>query len=125
MGSTPTTTDGAVQSVDDIIQSAIFDVALNALKTYLYAQMPWLAYPIIKQVFGALLNWIAGYIYNYLTQVANFTVIDLQTDQEKASYDASVTQLQAAQSSGDPNALQNATNQFKNTLGNLIHFDGS
>jgi hypothetical protein len=125
MGSTPTTTNGAVQSVDDIIQSAIFDVALKALETYLYAQMPWLAYPIIKQVFGALLNWIAGYIYNYLTQVANFTVIDLQTDQEKASYDAAVTQLQAAQSSGDPNAIQQAKNQFTSTLGNLIHFDGS
>jgi len=125
MANTPTTTNGAIQTVDSIIQAAIFDVALNALKTYLYAQMPWLAYPVIKQVFGAFLNWIAGYIYTYLTQVANFTVIDLQTDQEKASYDAAVTQLQDAQSSGDPNALQKAKDQFKSTLGNLIHFDGS
>jgi hypothetical protein len=125
MGSTPTTTNTATHTVDQIIQAAIFDVALNALQTYLYAQLPWLGFPIIKQVFGAFLNWVAGYIYTYLTQVANFTVIDLQTDQEKASYDAAVTQLKSAQSSGDPNALQKAKDQFKSTLGNLIHFDGS
>jgi hypothetical protein len=125
MASTPTKTNGTVSAVDSIIQSAIFDVALSALKTYLYAQMPWLSYPIIKQVFGSFLNWIAGYIYTYLTQVANFTVIDLQTDQEKSSYAAAVTQLQAAQSSGDPNAIQKAKDQFTITLGNLIHFDGS
>jgi hypothetical protein len=125
MASTPTTTNGTASTVDSIIQSAIFDVALNALKTYLYAQMPWLSYPIIKQVFGAFLNWVAGYIYTYLTQVANFTVIDLQTDQEKSSYAAAVTQLQAAQSLGDPNAIQKAKDQFTSTLGNLIHFDGS
>jgi hypothetical protein len=125
MATTPSTKNGAIEAVDSIIQAAIFDVALTALKTYLYVQMPWLSYPIIKQVFGAFLNWIAGYIYAYLTQVANFTVIDLQTDQEKSAYAGAVTQLKAAQISGDPHALQKAKDQFKSTLGNLIHFDGS
>jgi hypothetical protein len=125
MGINPSVTNQKLTTVDGIIQKAIFDVALISLEDFVYVQMPWMKLPIIKQVFTAFLNWIANFIYKYLSQVANFTVIDLQTDQEKSAYDSAVSGIKIAHISGDANALQVAKEKFKVTLGSLIHFDGS
>lgn len=126
MGSVPTPTNSTAQTVNSIIQGCIFDVALNALKTYAIAQVPFLGWPLIKQLFGWMLNKIGEFIYNYLATVATFTIIDSQVNAElKAHREAAIAVVTAALEAKDENAIKKAKDDFKAALGSLIHWDGS
>lgn len=125
MGDVPTPVNEPAVIVNGIIQFAIYDVAVNALQVAAIAELPWLGWPVIKQLFGLLLNTIAGYIYKYLAQAATFEIIDLQTEAEQSAYAAAVGKLQTAISTGDQDATTQGIDEFKKSLGSLIHFDGS
>jgi len=125
MGIIPTPVNNVANAINDAIQIAIFDVALNALKAYAIANLPWLGWPVINQIFNLVTNLIGKYVYTYLSQIATFTVIDMQTDAERAAYSQALVNLQAAYTTGDQNAIGQATSQVKTALASLIHFDGS
>jgi hypothetical protein len=125
MGDIPTPVNNTANALNEAIQIAIFDVALNAMKAYALVQMPWLAWPVVNQIFNLITKLLGNYIYTFLSQVATFAVIDMQTDAEKEAYSQALTQLLAAYSSGDQNAIQRATTDVKQAMASLIHFDGS
>jgi len=125
MGDVPTPINNVATDINNAIQIAIFDVALNALKAYAVASLPWLGWPIINQLFNLLTNLIGKYVYTYLAQIATFTVIDMQTAAETQAYAQALNALQAAMTTGDQNAIGQATSEVKTALAALIHFDGS
>ena len=123
MGS-PTTINPPAQTVDGIISEAIYSAALPAAETALIAQFPFLGFPVVKPIFEAVLKYIAGIIFTQLANGGTKIVITIQTDKEKAVYSAAEGALRAAQLSGNPAQLKQATEAFKVAVQNLIHFDG-
>ena len=124
-GSSPSVVNVVATDINSAIQVAIFNVAVNALKTAAVADFPWLALPVVSQLFSLLVNTVARYVYKYLSQVATFAVIDAQVASENNSYQQSVTQLQSALTTGDSDAISQAQAAFEANLASLIHFDGS
>jgi len=125
MGDIPTPVNNTANAINNAIQIAILDVALNALRAYAIVQMPWLAWPVVNQIFNLVTGLIGKYFYTYLSQVATFSIIDFQTDIERAAYIKALDQLQVACASGDSSAINQATSSVRSSLANLIHFDGS
>ena len=124
MGDTPTPVNNTANAIDNAIQVAVFDVAVNALKAYAVAALPWLGWPIISQAFNWLLNLLGNDLYGFLSQLATFEVITIQTGQEEQAYLQAIEQLQAAYSAGNSNGITSATQNVKTALASLIHFDG-
>jgi hypothetical protein len=136
MGDAPTTTNSAAQAVDSALKSIINDVVISAAKAAAVAALPWLSWPVISQLFDALLNWIGGYVYTAMAEWSTIGVIDIQTWMENSDYqkalsdlkaarDQAVKDLQTAGQAGDQNAINTAKQNFKNTFQNLVHWDGS
>ena len=136
MGDAPTTTNSAAQAVDSALKSIINDVVISAAKAAAVAALPWLSWPVISQLFDALLNWIGGYVYTAMAEWSTIGVIDIQTWMENSDYqralsdlkaarDQAVKDLQTAGQAGDQNAINTAKQNFKNAFQNLVHWDGS
>lgn len=125
MGTVPSGTNTAASTVESIINAAVFDLALKAAEVAAIAQAPFLGLPVIKTLFEAFLNWVAGVIYKNLSLVATFVVIDIQTAEQKIAYLKAEGELRAAHLTGDPDAISKAVVDFKTALASLIHFDGS
>lgn len=125
MGDTPSTSNTAAKTADEIIHFAIFQVALTAAETAIIAQVAFLGWPIIKNILEWVLGFIGGFIYANLADFATLQIIDFQTGSERTAYANAEAKLRQAHLSGDQNALDQATAEFKKTLASLIHFDGS
>lgn len=136
MADTPATDNQAVKIVDDFLKGIVNDVVIAAAKAAAMAAIPWLAWPVISQLFDALLNWIGDYIYTAMAEWSTVGVIDVQTWIENSDYKTAVTQLadarneaiknlRAAGTSGDQDAINAAKQKFKDTFQNLVHWDGS
>jgi hypothetical protein len=110
-------------TADQLAQDLVYNAAVKAVTVEATAAAPWLGLPVVSTIFQYVLNWIAGKIYTVLSEWVEFKVIQLKTDAEKQAYDAAVAQLQAAQTSGDPNALEQAKTDFSDAFSKLIHFD--
>jgi hypothetical protein len=136
MGDAPSTTNSAAQAVDSALKSIINDVVISAAKAAAVAAAPWLAWPVVSQLFDALLGWIGGYVYTAMAEWSTIGVIDVQTWIEKSDYQTALTQLkaardeavqnlQAAGKAGDQNAINAAKQKFKDAFQSLVHWDGS
>lgn len=125
MGDLPTTTNQTVKTIDEIIHAAVCTVACDAAEAALFAAAPWLNLPVVKQIFDLLFSWLFKYVSAALEKLAAFQIIDIQTHHENASYQSAVDGLQKAIASGDQKAIDAADQEFQDTLGRLIHFDGS
>lgn len=125
MGDVPSAVNDQAAEVDRFIQSAVFDVAVNAFCAYAATQFPFLGWPVLSTLFRLLVRVQAQGIYRFLARAATFTVIDMQTDVERARYQQAVVGLHVAHASGDPAVVARAQDQFRSSLGQLVHFDGS
>lgn len=131
MGETPQTHNSTVGVVESIIHGAVMDVAVNAAIGAAISAVPFLGLPVIKQLFGWVVNWVAGLLAEQLERFVAFTIIDIQTGQQAAAYSDAVLELKRAIKYGDPDEtkkaeqLEAARKKFRETLGDLIHYDGS
>lgn len=113
-----------IKTVDQIIQFALYEVGVRALKSAAFAEMPFLKVPPLSWIFDGVVNWVAGKLYVELSQTATFTILDIKTDAEKRAYAKAEGLLRSAHLTGNQEALDEATKNFKQALGSLIHFDG-
>lgn len=121
----PTPTNSAAQTVDEIIQLAIFDVALKAAEAAIIADLPFLGLPIIDPIFLFFMEQIGGVLYKQIALGTTFIVIDIQVGLEKSAYTQAEAALRAAHLTGNQDAIQNATASFKSAFQKLFHYDGS
>lgn len=96
-----------------------------AAMTYLVAQFPVIATPILYSIVSWVVNYIAQDIENYLINNATGIVIAIQTSNEQSNVVAAATALQMAQESGDQNAINTALANAKAAYGALINWDGT
>lgn len=124
-GSSPRgTTNPVIDVVEQIINDAIMQVAVNAAIGAAIAAQPWLGLPIIKQLFTWAVNLCFGQVNNYVQLAAAFTIIDAQTNAEAAAYQQARTNLANAIASGDQNAIAATRATFQQALSVLMHSDG-
>lgn len=121
----PSTTNPALQTADSIIKFIIFDVVVNAAVAAAQAEVPFLALPIVRNLFSFLVGKVAGLIYTELETNVSFAIIDHQTQAEAAEYEKSKAALYAAHLKGEQDAIEKAKADFRASLGKLIHYDGS
>jgi hypothetical protein len=124
LASIPEKINRPAQTAADIINFAIFDVAVTVAEAAAIAEVPFLGLPIIRTLFHMVLTKIAGYIYQPLAMNAIFTVISIQTDSQKSAYAAAEGKLRAANLTGDPMKIKEATDGFKEAFRSLVKFDG-
>ena len=124
MASEPTTTDSTASIVSQPIAD-IFGAAVTAAESAIIAAQPWLGLPVIKQLWEALFSYIVGKISGALGTGAGFLVIDLQTYTEVTNAASAIQALQAAQTSGDSNAITQARAQADAAAAALLHYNGS
>ena len=122
--STPTTTNGAAQ-VGDTVVTGILNTAVDLGLKAIYVEVPFLAFPGLKQIFEMLVNWIVGFISKQLQLLVTFTVIDVQVGMEKSDFKKALDALKAAQAGGNKDDIAKALEAFQVAAQNLTHSDGS
>lgn len=110
--------------VNGLINELLKTAGLKEAFALLVAQLPFLGWGPIGWITGLVISWVGGFIFKALEKFVAFKIIDWQTIEENAEYQVAVTQLQAAQTSGDQAALDKARADFKEKLSKLIHYDG-
>lgn len=125
MSEVPVPTNPTVDIVDKIIQGLIYDVGVQAVIAYATANFPFLALPIVKQLFEWGIGKLAGALSIKMQNKVAFTIIGFTTDLEKSQYEDQVAALMIATHGGNSGDIDKATAEFRVALGNLIHFDGA
>ena len=122
--SLPETTNPLATFVDELIKAAISggDVAVEA---YLTAQAPFLALPVFEVILNYIITSVGTAVYKNMANIANDIVFDIQTNSENSTVLQAAIAAQAAKASGDQSAIDKANQDLINSLGNLIHSDGS
>lgn len=125
MADSPSTTNQTATLADKAIHALIFDVAVKAAEAAIIAEAPFMANPVLNFVDDEVLKYVAGKIYTALALGVTFNIIDAQTSAEaKAASDAAAV-LKDALKGGSQDAIDKASDNFKNAFSHLVHFDGS
>lgn len=122
--SDPTTENATAKTVNDAIKT-IHNAGIAAVENLILAEVPWLRFPILKQLFEFLLGWIGGYVIKAEQNGATFAVIDMQVGNEKAAVSVALAAVIAAEKSGDPDAIRMAIKNYADAQSALVHDDGS
>ncbi len=85
---------------------------------------PFLAWPVIKQVFEAVVSDLTGQMAIVEEQGILKIVFELQADSRLATLASSALALNKAQQSGDANAISQATQDAANDWCSIIHNPG-
>lgn len=119
----PGTTPG-MDRVEKTIHDLTFDVGLRAGFTAVYAYVPFLAYPVIKQVFEYCITKFFDIVYKELSLGVLTLVIDFKTEAEQAAYEKATVELKAQLQKAEQNVeeLKAAQEEFKKKLADLIRF---
>lgn len=118
-------TNQPVATVAQIIHISVIDVALTAAKAALHAAVPWTNWPVVKQVIDFVLDRVIGKFCVILQEAGVFLAIMIQVESQRRAYAEAEAKLRLAHATHDPVAISAATQEFKNALRALIHYDGS
>lgn len=113
------------QKIDAIINFVVFDVAVKAAKTALVAEAPWIGWPVISQISDYLINWFATAFYRQISLFATFVIIDQQASAQSHAYCIAEGKVRKLLLTGDQNAINEAVEEYKATLYNLVRYNGS
>jgi hypothetical protein len=118
------TTDTLASDTDRTLQDVLND-ATSAAETALIAAYPVLADPGLEQIWEFVFNEIAGKIGGAAGTLSGFIVVDLQKYTALKTAATALTELKAAQSSGDQNAITIANVQTDAAAAAILHYMGS
>ncbi len=124
MGHEPVQINAAGSFVNKLIAMLVTGVAAPAIEKFAEAELPFLAFPVVKQIFEYILEEYAGKLSFALQDGAIVIVFDVQTGTELHGVISSLTELQAAHKLGDKDAIKKATDKAMDSWGDLIHWDG-
>lgn len=111
--------------VSDTTIKAMMDATIDAIESYLKVQFPFLSLPVVNEILHMILKELESMELTQIERVATFMIVDLQTGQEQSALASSASVLAAAQATGDKNAIDQATENFRKAFASLVHFDGS
>lgn len=105
--------------------NAILTAGEDAAKTYISVQAPWLMWPIINIFTNSILDGLVSSIETQTAQLVYMAVDVAESSIENSALKSAASQLQAAQASGDQNAIATATQNMVNAYRNLGAFNGA
>ena len=112
------------QTVADIIHAIEDKAATPILEATLISIFPPLGMPVISTIFHAVFGYLMGKL-GYLFQKAGIKItIKLQTEGQKTAYAEAEALLRAANLTGDPKKIEEATLEFEKRFQKLAHYDG-
>lgn len=123
--SEPSTVNKTASIVNQILSGLINGAGADALEAAVIVEVPWLGLPFVKQIFHFIVGKISAAIYRQAALAATAIIIDVQINQEEGSANSAFQNLLAADASGDPLAIAQASKDLSAKYGALIHFDGS
>lgn len=122
--SPPVAIDPIATFFNDLISKLMSGIAAPAIIAAAEAAQPWLAYPIIKQIFEAIVNEAAGKIAIIEEQGVVKIIFQIEAGSKLALLASSLNALQKARNSGDTNAISDAEQKAIDQWGSAIHFPG-
>ncbi len=120
----PTTNNSATNTADTLIKDGT-SIGVSVVEAAIIADVPWLGYPGIKQIWEALFSWIAGYFSAAAQKGVNFAIIDTQVDGQVSDLSKALAALQIAYKSGNQDEISKALNQISQAQSNLANDNGS
>lgn len=122
--SEPTTNNQVAGIINGILKNIIEGAGEASVEAAVIMQVPWLGWPVIKQLFDGVLGVVAEEIYKQAAITATKIVIDVQVGLEESKTGDAFQNLQMAIASGDKVAIDKASTDLDTAYGDLIHDDG-
>lgn len=112
------------EEVESAIKRVTFGVALKAAFVAVYAEVPFLALPVIRQVFEYCVTKFMEKFYGELSLGILGAVIDIKTQAERVAYERARDELKAqlAKADDDVATLKARQAEFERRLADLIRF---
>ena len=117
---TDTTASLAAKTVGDIFNDVIPIVESAAI-----VAQPWLGDPVVKPFWEAIFNWIVGLFSGAFSTSSGYVVMDVQDFFALKTAATALANLQAAQQSGDANAITQANSAIDAAVAPILHFIGT
>jgi hypothetical protein len=125
MSTTPPTTENKTAGFIANAIKSLGNSGVKIVEALIIADLPWLGWPGIKQVWQLLLGFVASYFIVAAQNGATFEVIDTQVGGELDALSVALRALIAAQKTGDPVAIKKAIQDYADAHSALVHSDGS
>ena len=104
------------------VAKSTFQIAVEAYVKYIQTAAPFLALPVIGQIFSFSVIAFANGLFGWIANGTSGIIIDLKVDKESYDYKKAVDSLQqviAAKKSAE--TIKKYDDQFKETLRKLIN----
>lgn len=102
------------------ISKTTFEVTVQAAIKIAQGYVPFLAVPVVKEVFEFLVTKFMDILYKAAEQEASFLIIDIRVDKQSTEYVTAVSNLKTAIDAKDETKIKEANDEFKKKLRNLI-----
>lgn len=123
MDTTPTTNQAAADAdkLIKLVEGILVPIAENAI----VAAVPALGLPIVKQIVDVITQALSDDLTQLAETGVTFGIIDNQVSNEEDNITSATAALEAAQTSGDSNAIAKANAEEDAAAQALINSDGS
>lgn len=135
MSNQPTTTNSTATTVNGAISTAVQDgekVVCNLIvadiAVWTGPMAPIAAFAVdafIKPFVSPVVSYIGKKFSIYLQTLGTFTVVDVQVEKEKSNMSAELVALQAAEKTGNTDAIKKAIQDYANAQSAIVNDDGS
>ncbi|MGZ6468425.1 MAG: hypothetical protein ACXWQJ_14090 [Bdellovibrionota bacterium] len=122
--SSPRDIDPVAAFLNTLISGLTTGVEVPLIEGAAESQVPFLALPIVKQLFEYIVEYAAGKLSIAEQQGVLVIVFNVEMDSKLHGVMRSALDLQNARKSGDQNAIDAAKQKAIDQWGNLIHFGG-
>ena len=112
-----------VESADRAV-TGVNAAAVELVYSWATADVPWLDLPVIRILFRGLLTWLSSYISTAEQRGVSFFVIAREVKAEEAGISQALSDLLAAEKSGNHDAITQALARYATAHAALVHFDG-
>lgn len=114
-------TSPGYDKAERVVHAIIFDVALNTVIDKILVAVPWLGWPVIKQVFLFVLHKLVSLLYAEIEQGVALALIDQRVTAEKDAYIKAVEALKKELSkAAEGEEVEKAKEEYRRRLRDLI-----
>jgi uncharacterized membrane protein len=117
-------TSSEYDRIEKLINTLVFDVAFDQLISRILNEVPFLGYPVIKQIFTFTTRKLLQLFYTFIEKELSKLVISAEVEAERKAYDAAVIALkeQLSKQEVNPDEIERARQEMRNRLRDLIRF---
>jgi hypothetical protein len=118
------TTDTAATDANKVVVAAL-KAAETPIEAAIIVAEPLMGTPVLKQIWEGLFDWLISTLSSALGMLTGYVLVDAQRLADLNTAAAALVVLQAAQKSGDPNAIAKANQDMDSAVAPILHYVGS